>query len=434
MAPPLRRFVQAMPEACLLLELAGADDQSLTRASVTTLSAQGATSSLHCVLANASALRSLDCDDAAQVDYRLGLLAGGHEGLFNALEDVWSSEQAVTVDSVQGCNPFDTTSEAWIDLVMFKVAPTLVAVTWRDVTDRVVARRRLEHKHELYRMLAQNIADVVLLVAEQKIEWVSPSIRSSLGYSVEAFQSHLISNMCHADDEHTLANALALASQGEQVTFRCRILHRDGTWRWVEARAQSPEGHEGLTVIMLRLIDDQVSLEAQLRYSATHDALTGLANRQQFYTELADLLRKLRRGRPSEEEERVALAYCDLDLLKKINDEHGHRAGDEALRIVAQRMRSTLRSSDLAARVGGDEFLIAFADVRSDTDVLLLAERVRQAVREAVVIEGVKFELTMSIGVARIRHDLSVEQAVIHADEALYKAKQTGRDRVVTSW
>ena len=158
---------------------------------------------------------------------------------------------------------------------------------------------------------------------------------------------------------------------------------------------------------------------------ARTDALTGLPNRRYFLEGLMrDLARAEREGLP------LALLALDIDHFKDVNDRHGHPAGDEALRRTALTLQAHVRGSDIAARIGGEEFALACLNTDMD-DARGLAERLRAAI-EATVIEfgDHRFGFTISIGLSFHASGDDIETLLRKADEALYKAKQSGRNRV----
>jgi diguanylate cyclase (GGDEF)-like protein len=165
----------------------------------------------------------------------------------------------------------------------------------------------------------------------------------------------------------------------------------------------------------------------ELEQAATHDGLTGLLNRSAAFAMIEHDLSRAQR-----EDRRMMALFIDLDGLKGINDAHGHAAGDDALRLTAEALRSSTRQSDVVARLGGDEFLIAGIVLEDPDEVRVLAERVREAVagQELACPDG-GMPLRCSIGVA-LTGDVgdTVDSLVRKADTALYTAKREGRDRV----
>ena len=169
--------------------------------------------------------------------------------------------------------------------------------------------------------------------------------------------------------------------------------------------------------------------EAQLKALAAEDSLTGVLNRRRFL-ELADIewARAHRHGRPQ------SLLLIDVDDFKSVNDRHGHLAGDETLRQMAETSRSCLRRTDLFGRYGGDEFIVLLPETE-EPGAVLMAERIRRALeaREIKTRSGT-IRITVSVGVgSRNGRVEALDSMVAQADAALYCAKSNGRNRVETA-
>jgi len=179
-----------------------------------------------------------------------------------------------------------------------------------------------------------------------------------------------------------------------------------------------------------RIVALQEELEAatrQLRYLAMHDPLTNVLNRLAFFEMFEHEVARARRHHTS-----LALIMVDVDHFKQINDRFGHLVGDDVLREIARRMASTLRGSDAMGRFGGEEFVI-MAPHCTAADAMNLADRFRASVcAEPIAAGDDGVTVTISLGCAATRDmDLSA-QLLRAADEALYKAKQSGRNRIVS--
>ncbi len=164
----------------------------------------------------------------------------------------------------------------------------------------------------------------------------------------------------------------------------------------------------------------------KLRRMATTDSLTGLFNRRHMtYLAEKELARFQRNGHP------VAFLVLDIDHFKVINDEHGHEAGDRVLEDVAGIIKDQLRTQDLIARWGGEEFLAVLPDTELRS-AQASAERVRQALmsREWQAPSGERIDITISAGVSEFRSDDDLNSAINRADRALYRSKEGGRNRV----
>ncbi len=161
-------------------------------------------------------------------------------------------------------------------------------------------------------------------------------------------------------------------------------------------------------------------INAELQHQATHDALTGLANRLLFTTRLEQACHE---ARP------FALCVLDLDRFKIINDSMGHSAGDALLKLVGERLRAATRSEDTIARAGGDEFLLLLRGVEARADAEKLVQRWMHALAEPYRIQGAEVHVSPSMGIARYPTDaLDSEELLARADEAMYQAKQSGRN------
>lgn len=172
----------------------------------------------------------------------------------------------------------------------------------------------------------------------------------------------------------------------------------------------------------------RLRLQAQLAAIALQDSLTGLANRVLLRTHMADsALRAQENGRP------LALIFVDLDDFKAVNDELGHAAGDAVLRITAARLRTAVRTEDLVCRYGGDEFIVVCQDTGPE-EAAVVAERIRVAVRQPLQGDGWRRTVTASVGVTvhvnGPAHRLDEAQLLHVADEAMYRAKDRGKDQV----
>jgi two-component system cell cycle response regulator len=178
---------------------------------------------------------------------------------------------------------------------------------------------------------------------------------------------------------------------------------------------------------ILQLEDQLVTAREEMRFKATHDPLTTLWNRGKI---LETLDQTLQIGQPS------AVLLCDVDHFKGINDTHGHLAGDEVLREIAHRLRRAVRQDDAIGRYGGEEFLVLLSGC-DERSLLERAEQLRAKVAGTEVnIEGDSISVTVSIGAIFASGDepQQTSEAILHrADEALYLAKQNGRNRVVTA-
>ena len=165
---------------------------------------------------------------------------------------------------------------------------------------------------------------------------------------------------------------------------------------------------------------------AQLQYRATHDALTGLANRSALHDALERLIAHARRA-----DERLVVLYLDLDRFKVVNDSLGHTSGDQLLMCVADRVKACVRQSDVVARLGGDEFAVVLADTVHVMSAASVAQKILRAIEQPVTFLAHEVVTSASIGACVYPDDGSDADSLLkNADVAMYRAKQKGRSRV----
>lgn len=209
----------------------------------------------------------------------------------------------------------------------------------------------------------------------------------------------------------------------EVVIYRGQAV-RPLDWFWLVADMLLPL----FFLMMIRASLARDDLQARLAAAAEHDPLTGLPNRAGFAARALALLAQCERaGRP------VSLAMFDIDRFKLINDGWGHAAGDAALQGVARAVRDSMRTADVIARFGGEEFILLMLNVRPP-EALILVERIRKAVTGGVPHPGgPDRQVTLSAGIALVEGDgfAAIEAVIKLADAALYRAKEAGRDRVM---
>jgi diguanylate cyclase (GGDEF)-like protein/PAS domain S-box-containing protein len=218
-----------------------------------------------------------------------------------------------------------------------------------------------------------------------------------------------------------------LVKHGQLDSVLVRLKKRGGEEFWAEMSARIVElDGQRCSLVGIHDVTKQKNLEEKLRELATRDSLTGAANRRHF-VELA----QRERERSLRSKSALSLCLFDADHFKRINDDYGHVAGDHALTTMARAAQGALRAADVLGRLGGEEFAILLPDTDL-TGALVVAERVRVAVASSVVrsSEGSEISVTISVGVAQLKADESLEQLLKRADVALYAAKDHGRDRV----
>lgn len=321
--------------------------------------------------------------------------------------------------------------ESHFDLRAVKIGDS-ISLTWRDVTERYRAARQLAQSEEHYRLLSLNAYDTVMRVDDGgTMTWVSPSIRSILGYEPEELVGRPVADFLAPDMTKQAAGTMKRLTGQDIVIERFRVRSKNRKLHWAESFARpyiDARGQRDGIVVSFHLIDKQVAAERELERRARTDELTRLLNRREVLERLEGL-----RGLTARTGQRLAVLFVDFDRFKAINDTHGHAAGDTVLRATADRLRACLRGSDdLGARVGGDELMIVLRGVRDLEDAVTVAEKLRKSAAEPVNVKGVPIEATVSIGVTLARPNESTDALVARADAAMYQAKQKGRNQIIT--
>lgn len=323
-------------------------------------------------------------------------------------------------------------------------------LSWRDVTERSRAARSLADAAALYRLLTENIVEVVVLLnRSEEVVWVSPSLQPMTGWHQEQWRGKAFRELFAAADGRPEPVELGtwLSDSGPIRQGRLRLADPKGGWSWVQLSvrrlspagsrtldaldgAPSPQGELALEdgyVLTLQPVDDQVLEERRLLQLVNTDPLTNLESRSAILGWLEHRLLddRIHTAQP------LALLFCDFDDFKSINDTYGHACGDMVLQTVAERILSVLRHRDHAGRLGGDEFLLLLDGVQSLDAAIGVAEKLQRLIDEPIPWGEQRIPASVSIGVAL--HGAGEDAALFlkRADRNMYAAKLGGRRRVV---
>ncbi|HVB47545.1 MAG TPA: EAL domain-containing protein [Burkholderiales bacterium] len=299
----------------------------------------------------------------------------------------------------------------------------------RDVTQRRRMEEALRASEEQYRALFDKNPSPMWVFRHDDLRFmaVNEAAVAHYGYSKAEFLAMTIGDIRPADDVPRL-----LAEELEP-----RAAARDhGQWRHRKKDGSIIDVHvmsygivfEGASahLVLATDITERLRYERQIEHLATHDSLTGLPNRSLLVELTAQMLSSARRLNRY-----AALLLLDLDNFKLHNDSFGHQGGDTLLKEVSARITPVLRRGDTLARLGGDEFVALLADLRRPEDVSAVVAKIRGALGEPFRVAGQEVFVTASIGVSLFPADgQDLDTLVRHADTAMYKAKELGRDDV----
>ena len=327
-------------------------------------------------------------------------------------------------------------TDALVGSAILSMIVLLAALLSWQLRFRIKTERALRERETRYRLLADNIADIVILLDRTGVLlYVSPSVEPVLGLRGQDLVGRSCFDLVYIEDrERVLSTTAQLGAPDSTNTVAFRISRADGSIAWIEINFKLAAEHSDQEqvkfvgvlrdVTQRKMMEDELtSLNGRLAQLATTDGLTGLANRRTF----DGFLHREYLDHPT-----VSVLLFDIDHFKGYNDSYGHQAGDECLKAVAKAIAdATANTSGMSARYGGEEFVIVLPNV-AETDAVRVAEAVRLTVRSLGIPNSAASRgyVTISVGVST-RTAATLDQAMLvgDADLALYEAKRLGRNR-----
>ncbi|MAT05064.1 MAG: hypothetical protein CL424_08475 [Acidimicrobiaceae bacterium] len=363
---------------------------------------------------------------------------GGEAGLFDGLgaEHIarFASVFAAATAGIAGhCTLVSPTDHRrWLRLSVSPAAASTVVITIEDHTELAETERALRASNRLLEALDAHSEDLVLVFdAVGSSRYVSSAVARHLGDDVEIEQLDDLLPFVHPTDRNTVAELWTRirTQPSKSAATEFRLTDGDesnGRWHHIRITNLIDDPDVGGVVVTMRDVHERHLVERDLRFRATHDALTTLPDRSALQSRLEVLLRK-----GEHDGWRTAIVFCDVDRFKLINDSAGHRVGDRVLTEVADRLRTALRSSDFVGRFGGDEFVVVAPNVDDDEHAMALAQRIFDAVVGRVHVDGFDIDVSLSMGVAVSDDECATAAGLLHrSDIAMYESKRTGRSRI----
>jgi diguanylate cyclase (GGDEF)-like protein/PAS domain S-box-containing protein len=358
-------------------------------------------------------------------------------------EDDEATEMLVQVAAGERIDHFQTTR--WRkDATVIDVAVTLSPIrdgdgavvgassVARDVTGAKRAADALAEAEERFQGAFEDAPiGMALLNLDAEFTKVNDSWCQITGYTATELEGATLATILHVAEAASVLVALNATADGEQAVYagENRFVHAGGQPVWVALQLTLIRDHDDRPLRLIAQAQDiteRKGYEQRLQDLADHDALTGLLNRRSFTRELDSHAARVTRYGPE-----GALLIVDLDHFKYINDTLGHHAGDEIIRAVASDFAARLRSSDILARLDGDEFavLLPKADITAAHRVARELQHALARQHAAVAATGVR-AATASIGIAPFEPQLTSEEVLVNADLAMYDAKEAGRNQI----
>lgn len=353
------------------------------------------------------------------------------------------SEQSCQSKSIMPTNDFDC--HKIIDVAEMFLSEEFSSETYQKITD--IARQIVSAKYAIFNLYEDNGQDYYSVAVSGTSEVINKAskilgfeigkkkwgndphkamkIADEIPNNIDSFRNNL-----HIDDRSRVMKYLDGYLKGEYHHYHIefRMKHKDGSYRWMLARGEALYDENGIPYRMAGShtdITEKKEMEKRLESMASTDELTGLWNRRYFFEIGHNECKRTRRYKA-----KFGMLMIDIDHFKNINDTYGHAAGDAVLRNVAEVFKKGLRDVDIAARIGGEEFAV----LMPNTDIegaKIVAERLRNAVESSqVVYEGNALKITISAGISDCSNVNSIDEMLKNADDALYEAKESGRNCV----
>ncbi|EDL66589.1 sensor domain-containing protein [Bacillus sp. SG-1] len=296
-----------------------------------------------------------------------------------------------------------------------------------DITEQIEAQQMLEESNEKYKSLFESSPDAMYSMDENGILIdVNPAGEQLIGYSTKEMKGMPFMPLVASEDLPEAIKHFESAKVGEPSSAELVLIRKDSQKIHVEAThyPMKVNGEIVGTYGTARDITKKKLYDEKMRELAFYDPLTRLPNRKLFEDRLGQIIKLAKI-----EEKLFSVIFLDLDRFKFINDSMGHHIGDEFLKLVADRLKQSIRSTDTLSRLAGDEFTILLPDI-TEEDVISIAERINQSLAEPFQVSGHWLSVSASIGIAfSTGKNVGVSEIIHRADTAMYQTKKFRRSQ-----
>ena len=301
----------------------------------------------------------------------------------------------------------------------------------RDIDEEMRVRAELDRSERMFRLAMAGAAEGMAVVGRDgRFVEVNGVLAELVGRERRWLLEHTEEDLFPADAIGSVRDVRDRLRSGvsSRESHPRRLVDEDGREIWINHAVGVIHGEDGDPLLYVCQYQDITAAHVErldLTSRVNRDPLTGVASR----SHLLDVLthtdwRDHRRGAG------IGLLYCDIDHFKSINDTWGHAVGDDVLRVVADRIAVTVRDGDVVGRMGGDEFVVVLRGLRGIEDAQAVAAKVRAAVARPIAAGARTVSCHLSVGISMLAYGDSLKDSLEHADAALYRSKQSGRDRV----
>ena len=290
-----------------------------------------------------------------------------------------------------------------------------------DITDRWQAESTVRQSEERMRKFTEITDEAILFHRDGLITDGNDALTRLTGYTLPEVMGLSIFNFISPEWRSV---AYEYTRSGREDPYEVTIRHKDGHEIPVEVVGKTmPQLHADYRVVVVRDITARKEAQERETFLALHDTLTQLPNRRFLMEQLGKVLSMARRRKSQ-----VAVLFINLDHFKTVNDSLGHHAGDQLLCDVAERLRQSVRDTDLVARLSGDEFVAVLTDIHTPDDAALVADKLIETMRSAFTVGQLPLTMSPSIGISLFPGDDTTVQGLLRcADTAMYHAKDSGR-------